>query len=159
MRARCQQEHWPVDLSRLNQDWNVKTINGRYSPAGTAIRVRAQAARQQIRQLLRELVNAGDTDAQVVLVTHGGFLHYFTEDWEESDKYYGTGWLNTEARAYAYIAGVDAMDDEAALVETPESRMRRGKDTPTIDKNEQEKLFLTSHQNWEEQGLGNALKI
>lgn len=40
-----------------------------------------------------------------------------------------------------------------------DSRIRRGKDTPSLAKEEQEELIHTSHQAWEEQGLGNALKI
>lgn len=159
LRKRCEEEKWPVDLSRLTNDWNVKTLNSRYSPASDAIKSRANAARKQVRGLLKALVDAGDEDAQIVLVTHGGYLHYFTDDWEDSNKYYGTGWLNTEARAYEYRAGVDSTDVEAALHETLESRARRGKDTGILAKDKQEALFHASHQAWEDQGLGNALKI
>lgn len=159
LRQRCEEEKWPVDLSRLRDDWNIKTLNSRYSPAGDAIKIRANAARQQIRELLKELVDAGDTNAQIVLVTHGGYLHYFTDDWEDSNKYYGTGWLNTEARAYEYVSGVDSTDDEAALHETLQSRAKRGKDTPRMSKDMQEALFHAGHQAWDEQGLGNVLKV
>jgi len=159
LRKRCEEEKWPVDLSRMSGDWNIKTLDSRYSPAGDAIKIRANAARQQIRELLKGLVDAGDADAQIMLVTHGGYLHYFTDDWEDSNKYYGTGWLNTEARAYEYVLGVDGTDDEAALHETLESRAKRGKDTPRMTKDQQEALFHAGHQAWDEQGLGNALKI
>ncbi|KAK5078928.1 hypothetical protein LTR64_002652 [Lithohypha guttulata] len=159
LRARCEEEKWPVDLSRLGQDWNVKTMESRYSPAGAAVKLRAQAARNQVRELLKELVDAGDEDAQVVLVTHGGYLHYFTDDWEDCNKYYGTGWLNTETRAYTYLAGVDSTDEDAALVETLESRARRGKENSTLTEEEQKELCHTGHLAWEDQGLGNALKI
>lgn len=155
----CAAEHWPVDLSRLDSKWNDKSINGRYSPSGTAVIARAQAARQQIRLLMKELVDAGDSDAQVVLVTHGGYLHYFTNDWEDSNKYLGTGWLNTETRAYTYAAGVESNDDDAALVETMKSRVRRGKEQPMFAKDLQDKLCIDGHQSWEDQGLVNALKI
>lgn len=159
LRERCDTEHWPVDLSRLDSKWNDKSVNGRYSPSGAAVKARAQAARQQIRQLMKELVDAGDSDAQVVLVTHGGYLHYFTNDWEDSNKYLGTGWLNTEARAYTYAAGVDGDDEDAALVETMKSRVRRGKEQPMFSKDLQDKLCVDGHQSWEDQGLANALKI
>lgn len=148
LQKRCEEEGWPVDLSRLNSDWNVKTLDSRYSPSGSAVRIRANAARCQIRQLLKELVDSGDSDAQLVLVTHGGYLHYFTNDWEDSDKYFGTGWLNTEARAYTYLAGVGSDDDDAALVETHESRVRRGKKATAFSQEQQEKLFHESHQGW-----------
>lgn len=155
----CAAEKWPVDLSRLDSKWNDKSINGRYSPSGEAVKARAQATRRQIRQLLKDLVEAGDSDAQVVLVTHGGYLHYFTNDWEESNKYLGTGWLNTEARAYTYAAGLDSNDEEANLEETMKSRIRRGKKSPMIGKDLQEKLCVDGHQAWEDAGLVNALKI
>lgn len=159
LRKRCKEEKWPVDLSRLDDKWNVKSLDSRYSPAGGAIKIRANAARQQIRQLIKELVDAGDKDAQVVLVTHGGYLHYFTDDWEDSSKYYGTGWLNTETRSYTYLAGVGSNDDDAALVETSESRTRRGKQNSRFAKEKQDELYTASHQAWDDQGLGNALKI
>jgi len=159
LKKRCEEEKWPVDLSRLTDDWNVKTLNNRYSPAGDAIKIRATDARKQIRELLKELVDAGDQDAQIVLVTHGGYLHYFTDDWEDSNKYYGTGWLNTEARAYEYVSGVDSSDGQAALQETVDSRARRGKETPVLAKDKQEALFHAGHQAWDDQGLGNSLKI
>lgn len=155
----CDTGKWPVDLSRLDNKWNDKSSTSRYYPSGTAIKARAQAARQQIRQLMKALVDAGDSDAQVILVTHGGFLHYFTNDWEDSNKYLGTGWLNTETRSYTYAAGVDSNDEDAGLVETMESRIRRGKEQPMFAKDLQEKLCIDGHQSWEDQGLGNALKI
>ena len=144
----CDEQKWPVDLSRLASDWNVKSLNGRYSPSGQAVKIRANAARQQIRALLKDLVKVGDTDAQVVLVTHGGYLHYFTEDWEDCDKYFGTGWLNTEARSYTYITGVDSNDDDASITETYESRARRGKATPVSNKEQQAELYSAGHQAW-----------
>lgn len=153
LQNRCQEEGWPVDLSRLTPDWNVKSLNSRYSPAGDAIKLRANAARLQLRELLKQLVDEGQPDAQVVLVTHGGYLHYFTEDWEDSNKYYGTGWLNTEVRAYTYVAGVGSNDEAAALVETHESRARRGKETPVFSKEQQEKMFADSHKAWENSGF------
>lgn len=159
LQKKCDEEKWPVDLSRLDSKWIDKSSTGRYSPSGAAVKTRAQAARQQVRQLMRELVNAGDKDAKVVLVTHGGYLHYFTQDWEDSNKYFGTGWLNTEARSYTYVDGVDSNDEEAALVETTESRIRRGKEQPIFTRDEQEKMCIDGHQSWEDSGLVNALKI
>lgn len=159
LQKRCADEHWPVDLSRLTSDWNVKTPNSRYSPAGDKLKIRAQAARQQIRQLMKDLVTAGDEDAQVVLVSHGGYLHYFTDDWEDSNRYFGTGWANTEVRMYTYKAGIQSDDTDAALTETADSRARRGKTLPMFAKDKQEELFQSSHTEWENSGLINALKI
>lgn len=159
LRKKCAEEEWPVDLSRLTPDWNVKTPNSRYSPTGHAVKARANAARIQVRDLLKQLVHAGNKDAQIVLVTHGGYLHYFTGDWEDSNKYLGTGWLNTEVRSYTFVDGVDSDDADAALVETLDSRIRRGKQTPMLAHEKQQELFYAGHEAWEAQGLGNALKI
>ena len=152
LQKRCEEEKWPVDLSRLDKEWNHKSLTSRYSPAGPAIKIRANAARLQLRQLLKDLVDAGDKDAVIVLVTHGGYLHYFTDDWEDSNKYYGTGWLNTEAREYTYRAGVDSNDEDAGLVETLGSRTRRGKTTPILKAEEQTEIFHASHKAWEDNG-------
>lgn len=127
LQEQCANEKWPVDLSRLDTSWNKKAAGTRYSASSQAITRRANAARKQIRQILRDLVDAGNPDAQVVLVTHGGYLHYFTEDWTDSDKYPGTGWSNTEARTYTFTSSVHSDDERAALTETKESLSRRGR--------------------------------
>jgi broad specificity phosphatase PhoE len=54
----------------------VKT--GRWEPSSKAIEARAREARVWLRGLGRE--HKGEEDVNVVVVTHGGFLHYFTED-------------------------------------------------------------------------------
>lgn len=33
-------------------------------------------------------------DKQIVLVTHGAFAHFLTEDWDVEDPMTGTAWLN-----------------------------------------------------------------
>lgn len=60
----------PVDLSRVEEGWNAKT--GKWAPTADAIEKRAREARQWLKARPEEAV---------VVVTHGGFLHYFTEDW------------------------------------------------------------------------------
>ena len=62
----------PVDLSRCAKDWNSKT--GRWAPTAGALEKRAREARQWLK---------ARPEKEVVLVTHGGFLHYFTEDWSD----------------------------------------------------------------------------
>jgi hypothetical protein len=87
-----------------------------------------------------------------VLVTHGGFLHLLTEDWEGFDINAGklspcpsfcprlrscqvllansvAGWANTEVRAYHFVAGIESETDaNATIVETEESRRTRLED-------------------------------
>jgi broad specificity phosphatase PhoE len=145
---------WPVDLSLVQDGWNDNSLEGRFSPKDKAIRARALSVRLLLRQKIRELLAMGIESPAVVLVTHGGFLHYLTDDWEDSDTYAGTGWQNCETRSYQFeedpAAGVNA---EARLVETTESRLRRGKTSPVIGREKQLELFKVSMQRWESQGL------
>ncbi|KAF5013966.1 hypothetical protein FDECE_54 [Fusarium decemcellulare] len=145
---------WPVDLSLVKDGWNVKALGTRYSPESNAITARARDVRIFIRQKIRQLIEQGDTDPQVALVTHGGFLHYFTDDWEDSWLNPGTGWRNCETRSYVFKQDVmDDVDMEAGLTETMDSRLRRGKGTPMPAGEEQAVLFEQAMENWENQGL------
>lgn len=60
----------PVDLSRVTNGWNSKS--GRWAPTAKALRKRAKEVRQWLR---------ARPEKAIVLVTHGGFVHHFTEDW------------------------------------------------------------------------------
>ena len=154
LQQRCEEQKWPVDLSLLSTDWNVKTLTGRYSPHSDAIKTRAKAVRKLLRQKARELSQAGDTDAQIVLVAHGGVLHYITADWEAAHKHSGTGWENCETRAYVFAEDFTSdQDSDAGLVEKMESRRNRGLEHPMYGKEEQKRLFEAAMQGWEDQGL------
>ena len=63
-----------VDLSLVSPGWTDKTKDGEFSPDIDKVLVRAQKARE----VLKELAAHGD----VVAVSHGGFLHFLTDDWE-----------------------------------------------------------------------------
>lgn len=54
---------------------------GRYAPNNRALKERARAARRWLK---------ARPEKEIVMVTHGGFLHYFTEDWEDSSQFQGT---------------------------------------------------------------------
>jgi len=45
------------------------------------LKERARAARRWLK---------ARSEKEIVMVTHGGFLHYFTEDWEDSSQFQGT---------------------------------------------------------------------
>ncbi|KAF2716467.1 hypothetical protein K431DRAFT_289385 [Polychaeton citri CBS 116435] len=148
------ENNWPVDLSLINDGWNVKTLANRYSPHSNAIKARARDARILLRQKIRELVRKGDVDAHVILVTHGGYLHYFTDDWEDSYLFPGTGWHNCETRSYTFEEDfMKDVDDEARLTETMESRQKRGKTYPMYNREKQLELFNVGMEGWESQGL------
>ncbi|EME48841.1 hypothetical protein DOTSEDRAFT_67786 [Dothistroma septosporum NZE10] len=101
----------PVDLALVKDDWNNK--RGRWAPTATAIQSRAGEARLW-------LMNR--PEKEIIVVTHGGFLHYFTEDFSDTARFVGTGWNNTEYRSYTFSAHQPL---EAHLIETPESESRR----------------------------------
>ncbi|KAH7153989.1 histidine phosphatase superfamily [Fusarium sp. MPI-SDFR-AT-0072] len=148
------ESNWPVNLSLVQGGWNMKDLGSRYSPESNAIAARARDARIFIRQKIRQLIEQGDTDPHVALVTHGGFLHYFTDDWEDSWLNPGTGWKNCETRSYVFEQDVmKDTDMEARLTETMESRLRRGKDNHMPAKEEQTVLFEQAMESWENQGL------
>lgn len=140
----------PVDLDMVYEGWNNKT--GRFAPTNKALKERALAARRWLK---------ARPEKEIIVVTHGGYLHYFTDDWEDSSQYQGTGWTNTEYRTYTFseedhkndLEGNVLDGDNASLVETIESRNRRGKKGPTPDREEQKTLYRIGTQGWDEQGL------
>ncbi|KAK6508012.1 hypothetical protein TWF481_006432 [Arthrobotrys musiformis] len=59
---------------------------------------------------------------EVVIVSHGGYLHVLTEDWDSYDDMKGTGWENTERRSFV-VKKNDA--GKVVLEETEESIKNR----------------------------------
>lgn len=51
------------------------------------------------------------------------------------------------------MEGYELDGDNASLVETIESRKRRGKDGPTPDRERQKTLYKLGTQGWDDQGL------
>jgi len=88
-------------------------------------------------------------EKEIVIVTHGGFLHYFTEDWSDSGKFEGTGWANTEFRSFQFL---EEGGDNASIVETEESKERRKGTEHPLGKTEQMELRETAHRTWEKAG-------
>jgi hypothetical protein len=79
----------PIDLSLVKPGWNVKTVDTKWSPSADAITKRAREARRFIRDRVLELQKNGEPNPEVVVTTHGSFLHYFTEDWEDVAQFNG----------------------------------------------------------------------
>ncbi|EAU33827.1 conserved hypothetical protein [Aspergillus terreus NIH2624] len=150
LRREIDAKQLPVDAEYVHDGWNNK--EGRYAPTTHAIKERARACRRWLK---------ARPEKEIVLVTHGGFLHYFTEDWEDSSKFQGTGWTNTEYRTYTFSAeehtddleGYPLDGDNATLVETLESRQRRNKAGPMPDRDQQRVLYRLGTQGWDDQGL------
>lgn len=88
----------PVDISLVHDGWNSKVIffasmrncrfknadirmqEGKWAPTISALRNRAREVRKWLKSR---------PEKQIVLVTHGGLLHYLTEDWEDGSMYQG----------------------------------------------------------------------
>jgi broad specificity phosphatase PhoE len=137
-----------VDLALVKEGWNNK--KGRWSPAAAAIEARARDARIWLRNLGQSAQADSDADVDIVVVTHGGYLHYFTEDWEGNNQFTGTGWANTEYRSYEFV---DAGDESASLAETRSSRLaRKGKEIP-LSADEQRELKAAAEREWRESGF------
>ncbi|KAL1602582.1 hypothetical protein SLS60_005998 [Paraconiothyrium brasiliense] len=66
----------PVDFSHVPEGWNDKK-SGRFRPTTGLTEQRAGEARRIIWE---------ESEGTVAVVAHGGFNHYFTEDWEDSSS-------------------------------------------------------------------------
>ncbi|KXL44553.1 hypothetical protein M433DRAFT_154956 [Acidomyces richmondensis BFW] len=132
----------PVDLSLVKAGWNSKRM--KWAPTQPAIEARAREARVWL---------ANRPEKEIAVVTHGGFLHYLTEDWSDSHKFQGTGWANTEFRSYTLDL---TTPENPRLVETPESRRRRRGQEHAYDREEQAQLKRTSTREWEKLGYVNG---
>lgn len=83
----------PVDLSLVTEGWNSK--QGKWAEDAKAVDARAKEARIWLK---------ARPEKEIVLVTHGGFLHYFTEDWGDSAIYEGkTTIMQMEAEQVTYL--------------------------------------------------------
>ena len=147
-----------VDLGLVHEGWNSKT--GRWSASASAIEKRAREARVFLRELGTEAAETTGEDQHIVVVTHGGYLHYFTEDWDGNEKFTGTGWANTEFRSYEFDTEAE---ETASLVETKESRSRRQGTEHPLSKTEQMELKHTAEKSWGASGfqvpVGEAAKL
>ncbi|KAK4154759.1 histidine phosphatase superfamily [Chaetomidium leptoderma] len=116
-----------VDLGLVTPGWNDKTgADSEFVPVMAKLEARARKARVWLRELGREFERGNPgVDAHIVAVTHGGFLHFLTGDWDGMNPTMGTGWANTEWRSYEFSG--EEEDGEAGLRETGGSwRRRRG---------------------------------
>lgn len=75
-----------VDFGLVHKGWNDKTPGSKYSPLPKMLEARSRDTRIWLRELAK---TAGD-DAQIVLVTHGGILHFLTQDWDGMNPGRGT---------------------------------------------------------------------
>jgi len=101
-----------IDLSLVHEGWNSKT--GIYAPDREAVKRRAASLRSWLFQR---------SEDKIVLVTHGAFLHFLTEDWTGDDPVRGTAYLNCEVRIFDFTDHSTAAD--AHIEERNENRANR----------------------------------
>jgi hypothetical protein len=88
-------------------DFNTK--EGKWAPDGGSLKARAL----ELRRFLRDR-----DEEEIVVVSHGDFLHYVSGDLDENDCQTHGDWQNTEMRSYRFYP-VD--HEDALLQETDES--------------------------------------
>ena len=130
-----------VDLSRVHPAWNHKGKGSPYGVDMDTLTVRGRSARL----LLRELTKGLGPDDRIAVVTHGGFLHFLTQDYDGMVPERGTGWQNTEWRAYEFVDPTGA-DADASLKETAASWERRRGTAKGMTAQELLELQLAFHQ-------------
>lgn len=99
-----------VDFERcldLYTDFNTK--KGMWAPDGGSLKARAL----ELRRFLRD-----SPEQEIVVVSHGDFLHYVSGDLDENDKQANGDWENCEFRSFRFHP-VD--HEDALLQETGES--------------------------------------
>ncbi|KAL6714531.1 hypothetical protein ACLMJK_007956 [Lecanora helva] len=128
----------PVDLSRVMDGWNSK--KDRWAPTAGALEKRAREARQWLK---------ARPEKEIVLVTHGGLLHYFTEDWTDYNAVMGTGWANVEYRSFEFV---NEEGENASIVETSRSKERRRGSEKPLTQTERMELRETAKKTWEDGG-------
>ncbi|PLB46310.1 phosphoglycerate mutase-like protein [Aspergillus steynii IBT 23096] len=141
LKARVRDLKVPIDWSFVHEGWTSKS--GRYKPVTEIIEDRARDIRCWLSKR---------PEKEIAVVTHGAFLHFLTEDWEDSYTHEGTGWTNAEYRTFTTKPKESSGMDDASLIETVESRRRRGKTDPVPAAKEQAQLYVRALREWERQG-------
>lgn len=136
-----------LDLALVKDGWNDKSPDSPFAPQIPKLQARSRAARVW----LRDLANRSGGDPHIVVVTHGGILHFLTQDWDGMTKEAGTGWKNTEWRSYEFV-DASGGDPDAKLRETSASWQRRRGSAVPLTETEQEELAST-HMNEMQQEL------
>lgn len=65
-----------VDLRRVSPEWTDKSKGGPFACEVAEVVKRAKAARQTLYRLAKQ------DNGHIVGVSHGGFLHFLSDDWE-----------------------------------------------------------------------------
>ncbi|KAK9851632.1 histidine phosphatase superfamily [Penicillium brevicompactum] len=129
------------DVANLRKEFEEGSQTGRYHPGREAVSARAREARLWLK---------ARPEKEIVVVAHGGLMHFLNGDWEDCCKNEATGWDNAEYRTYEFDTA--RIDEDLPMLETPESRLRRGKAGPQPSHEEQSSLRESGLRGWAEQG-------
>ncbi|OAA70271.1 phosphoglycerate mutase family protein [Cordyceps fumosorosea ARSEF 2679] len=129
-----------VDLSQVRDGlWTDKLGDTPFEPTKDKIEARAREARRSLREL------AGlSTEDHVAVVTHGAFLHFLTDEFQDIPNGNATSWKNCEYRSYQFV-DLTGADEDAAIVETDESWQRRRGDKPRLSQHDLDELRVVAH--------------
>ncbi|OAL01035.1 hypothetical protein IQ06DRAFT_293176 [Phaeosphaeriaceae sp. SRC1lsM3a] len=122
----------PSDITRLQKEYgdivdfhrcldvytDFNTKQGRWSPADKSLKTRAL----ELRKFLRDR-----EEQEIVVVSHGDFLHYVSGDVDEEGNQQKGWWTNTELRSYRFHP---VGHEDALLQETEESVKMRNASGP-----------------------------
>ncbi|KAF4125538.1 Broad specificity phosphatase PhoE [Geosmithia morbida] len=130
-----------VDLTGVDDaDWTDKTSgSSRFEPTAEKLTARAKEARKVLRRIASEFGGEGVEEVHIVVVTHGGFLHFLTDDWTGIPQGKATGWSNCEYRSYQFVDST-YKDDDAELQETEGSWRRRSGSITRPTRTEQKEM-------------------
>jgi len=143
-----------VDLSLVQEGWNDKSFSSPWAPDMRKLEARARTARVWLRELGKKGTKEVDGDVRIAVVTHGGFLHFLTDDFDGLNQQMGTGWANTECRTYEFVEP-EGEDDKAALRETSLSWKRRRGSATGLSETEQMEMKVALDSRLKEE-LGEA---
>ncbi|KAF1997389.1 phosphoglycerate mutase-like protein [Amniculicola lignicola CBS 123094] len=132
----------PIDFFLVTDGWNDK-IEGPYAPRADLVARRVWKARKFLQ---------GREEKNIAVVTHGGLLHYLTEDWVGSSSGVGTGWSNCEHRTYTFDTSSRSSIISATIAETQDSVARRIGHTMPLSCDEQLELQSVAESSWAADG-------
>ncbi|KAG5664964.1 hypothetical protein KAF25_008698 [Fusarium avenaceum] len=136
-------EQLPVNFDVVETGWHIK--EDKWAPVASSLLKRAQIARQWLSER---------QEAEIVVTTHGCFLHFLTDDWINAVNSQATDWANAEVRSFTLT---NDKDGRPAFSETKESRIGRGMEPDGLTEEQQLELRETTLKTWIEWGviLGN----
>lgn len=70
-----------VDFGLVKEGWNDKSPGSPWEPEMAKLEQRARRARLWLREL-GEKSQGVEGEVHIVVVSHGGYIHFFTQDWD-----------------------------------------------------------------------------